>query len=82
MVEAKKGNIDYSFFKNIVEDSFEYESRDLSGHVSYNSVDAISGWILSFFAYYSNNKYGPSSLKFTPFDGKSIKITKLQNLKN
>ena len=80
MVEAKKGNIDYSFFKNIVEDSFEYESRDLSGHVSYNSVDAISGWILSFFAYYSNNNYGPSSLKFTPFDGKSIKITKFKEL--
>jgi hypothetical protein len=55
MVEAKKGNIDTKYFKNFIQDDkiTEYVSG-LSGMGGHNiQVPIIKGWILNFFAYYS-----------------------------
>ena len=90
MVEAKKGNIDYEFFKNFVQDKIEYESIDScddeSGHEddyerddkSHKNIYYISGWILSFFAYYGDN--GDETEKLKPFMENSIKIELFKNL--
>ncbi len=58
MVDAKKGNIDIKYFKNFIQDDkiTEYVSG-LSGDKGYNiQVPILKGWILNFFAYYSEVK--------------------------
>jgi hypothetical protein len=58
MVEAKKGNINIKYFKNFIQDDkiTEYVSG-LSGRGGYNiKVPVLKGWILNFFAYYSEVK--------------------------
>ena len=58
MAEAKKGNIDVNYFKNFVQDdkTTEYVSG-LSSRGGHNiKVPILKGWILNFFAYYSEVK--------------------------
>ena len=79
MVEAKKGNIDVDYFKKMVENHTEKEwVSGLSGRGGHNvKVDAIKGWILDFFAYYSEVK---GSSKVERFMEKSIKIKDFDKL--
>ena len=67
MVEAKKGNIDIKYFKNIVQDNTITERVGaLSGRGGHNEkFPILKGWILSFFAYKRDGKR---------FDGESIKV--------
>ena len=82
MVEAKKGNIDVNHFKNIVQDdkTTEYVSG-LSGRGGHNiKVPILKGWILSFFAYYSEvQKYDKI---VPPFKEDSIKVKDFEKLAN
>ena len=85
MVEAKKGNIDVNYFKNMVQDdeTTEYVSG-LSGRGGHNiKVPLLKGWILSFFAYYSEVK-GEFSFdqKVPPFEEDSIKVKDFEKLAN
>lgn len=79
MVEAKNGNIDTNYFKNMVQDQKENEwVSGLSGRGGHNiKVDTIKGWILDFFAYYSEVN-GSSNVK--RFMEKSIKVKDFDNL--
>ena len=54
MVEAKEGNIDKEFFKNMIQKTEVTETRyGKSGRKPYHvKVDYINGWILNFFSYY------------------------------
>ena len=81
MVEAKKGNIDIKYFKNFIQDDkiTEYVSG-LSGMGGHNvQVPILKGWILNFFAYYSEVKgHG-----FAPrFEDDSIKVKNFGKLAN
>ena len=82
MVEAKKGKIDFDFFKNTVQSNAETES--LSGASDYEeyetTVDYISGWILNFFAYYSEADEYTKEIK--PFMEESIKVENFKKLAN
>ena len=82
MVEAKKGNMDANYFKNMVQDDSitEYVSG-LSGIGGHNvKVPLLKGWILSFFAYYSEvdefEKYVPR------FEKDHIKVKEFNTLAN
>ena len=79
MVEAKNGNIDASYFKNMVQDKKENEwVSGLSGRGGYNiKVDTIKGWILDFFAYYSEVKENSNVKRFME---KSIKVKNFDKL--
>ena len=82
MVEAKKGNIDFKYFKNIVQDdkTTEYVSG-LSGRGGHNiKVPILKGWILSFFAYYSEVE--EDNKEAQPFKEDSIKIKDFEKLAN
>ena len=82
MVEAKKGNIDVNHFKNIVQDdkTTEYVSG-LSGRGGHNiKVPILKGWILSFFAYYSEVKEYDEIIP--PFKEDSIKVKDFEKLAN
>ena len=79
MVEAKNGNIDVNYFKNMVQNQKENEwVSGLSGRGGYNiKVDIIKGWILDFFAYYSEVK-GKNDVE--RFKEKSIKVKDFDKL--
>lgn len=64
MVQAKEGNIDYNFFKNIIlkEDGVVKRSEGCSILSSKYKIVYINGWILKFFAYI---KYGDYLHRFT-----------------
>ena len=82
MVEAKKGNIDVNYFKNIVQDdkTTEYVSG-LSGRGGHNiKVPILKGWILSFFAYYSEVEEYDKIVP--PFKEDSIKVKDFEKLAN
>lgn len=64
-IEAKKGNVDIEYFKNIVQDN-EITGPSGIGR-EYYQVSGIKGWILNFFDYYKSNKI---------FEAKQIKIKK------
>jgi len=81
MVEAKKGNIDINYFKNFIqEDKITEYVSGLSGMGGHNiKVPIIKGWILNFFAYYSEVKghgYVPR------FEEDSIKVKNFEKLAN
>ena len=82
MVEAKKGNTDFDYFKNIVQNKVETEYKSgLSGRGGHNiKVDYIRGWILSFFAYYSEADEYTKEIK--PFMEESIKVENFKKLAN
>ena len=80
MIDAKKGNIDVNFFKNFIQDKKETEYiSGLSGMGSYQEVDYIKGWILSFFAYYGETE---DSDGLERFEADSIKVENFENLAN
>ena len=81
MVEAKKGNIDVNYFKNIVQDDKTTEHvSGLSGIGGYDiKVPLLKGWILSFFAYYSEVKYDN---RVPRFKEDSIKVKDFEKLAN
>ena len=58
MIEAKEGKIDIDYFKNMIQKKEVTEQkRGPSGmHPHQVQVDYISGWILNFYAYYSEDK--------------------------
>ena len=73
-IEAKNGNVDVEFFKNIVQDKYitEYHAGISGSGGSYDQVQGIKGWILKFFAYYNSmEKYQESP---NIFKGEQIKI--------
>ena len=81
MVDAKKGNIDAKYFKNIIQDDkiTEYVSG-LSGRGGHNvKIPILKGWILSFFAYYSEVKYEETVPRF---EEDSIKVRDFEKLAN
>ena len=67
MVEAKEGNIDIDYFKNMVQKKEVTEIRSgLSGRGRYEvKVDYISGWILNFFAYLNIKDFAGNISRFT-----------------
>ena len=81
MAEAKKGNINIKYFKNFIQDDkiTEYVSG-LSGRGGHNiKVPILKGWILNFFAYYSEVK----SESYVPrFEEDSIKVSNFEKLAN
>ena len=81
MVEAKKGNIDINYFKNFIQDDKITEHvSGLSGRGGYNiKVPILKGWILNFFAYYSEVE-GNSSVP--PFMKEQIKVEDFEQLAN
>ena len=81
MVEAKKGNIDTKYFKNFIQDDkiTEYVSG-LSGMGGHNiQVTIIKGWILNFFAYYSEVE-GRNDVP--RFEEDSLKVKNFEKLAN
>ena len=79
MIEAKEGKIDIKFFKNIIQKDEVTELIPHSGRPEKSSVDEISGWFLSFFAYY--NKVDEQG-NFIQFNGNYIKVSKFSSLAN
>ena len=78
-IDAKEGNIDVGFFKNIVQDNTITE-KIYGGSGIYNGsikVPSIKGWILKFFAYYNSGER-----KEDRFDGEEIKIKDFEDLAN
>ena len=75
MIEAKKGNIDIEYFKNIIQKN---KITEVIGVCSSQAVqvDNINGWILDFFAY---KKYGGKVEKFT---SQSLKVEEFDELAN
>ena len=79
MVEAKKGNTDINYFKNFIQDDkiTEYVSG-LSGMGGHDvQIPILKGWILNFFAYYSETKEGYGVPRFKE---DSIKVKNFEKL--
>ena len=76
MIEAKKGNIDIEYFKNIIQKNKITEVRWVCLNKYEVQVDNINGWILDFFAY---KKYGGKIHKFTE---QSLKVKEFDSLAN
>ena len=79
MIEAKEGKIDTKYFKNFIQKDEVTEYIPHSGRPKKSSVDEISGWFLSFFAYY--NKVDEQG-NFIQFNGNYIKVSKFSSLAN
>ena len=79
MIEAKEGKIDTQYFKNFIQKDEVIEYTPHSGRPKKSQVDKISGWFLSFFAYY--NKVDEKG-NFKQFDGDYIKVSKFSFLAN
>ncbi len=80
MVDAKKGNIDTEFFKNFIQDDKITESVFISGMKGDDEqIPIIKGWILKFFAYYSEDK---DSKNVPRFESDSIKVKNFEKLAN
>ena len=74
MIEAKNGNIDNNYFKDIIQKN---ETTGYGGgcHPIKVKVDNITGWILDFFAYKKTFKE-----KFEIFNTRSLKVTDFENM--
>ena len=66
MIEAKEGNIDVEYFKNIIQNNeiTETSRSDSFTKMLEVQVDYISGWILNFFAYYGKKSYSTKKIEF------------------
>ena len=84
MVEAKKNNIDVEYFKNFVQNKIETEYvSGLSGLGGHDvKVDYIAGWILNFFAYYSEVDGDSDSKEVERFCETSLKVEDFEKLAN
>ena len=78
MIQAKKGNVDANYFKNIIQNKEKTEYKPgLSGMGGSDvKVDYISGWFLDFFAYWSVND------NYIPFKKKEIKVENFSRFPN
>ena len=83
MVEAKKGNIDVNYFKNIIQDDITTKFvKGRSGRGGQNmQVPLLKGWILNFFAYYSEDERSFDN-EVPPFKEDSIEIKDFEKLAN
>ena len=73
MVEAKEGNVDINFFKNIIQKEEKNETSYEDCLESKVTIKYISGWIIRFFGYIKYN-YG-----FSRFYGDKINGDDLNN---
>ena len=65
MVEAKEGNVDIDYFKNMIQKKEVTEIKYPSGIRKYEfKYDYISGWFLNFFAYLNKNYDDGSAIRF------------------
>ena len=81
MIEAKEGKIDVEYFKNIIQKNKITETRSIDcGKDVEVQVDYISGWILSFFAYYGKKSF--STKKIKPFTESELKVEDFKRLAN
>ena len=81
MVEAKEGKIDKEYFINMIQKKEVTETKyGPSGMDSWQEkVDYLSGWFLSFFAYYGEISYGNKIRRFT---SDTIKVKDFKKLAN
>ena len=81
MVEAKEGKIDKNYFMNMIQKKEIIETTfGLSGKGKQKvQVDYLSGWFLSFFAYYGEKGYNG---KIKRFEEDEIKVKNFQKLAN
>ena len=77
MIDAKRGNIDIDYFKNIIQKIETTEAIKECGSKSELTIDNITGWILDFFAYIKRNEG-----KVERFSGESIKVKEIDLLSN
>ena len=79
MIDAKKGNVDINYFKNIIQKNEVSETSinpcDIYGTEHYVKVDYITGWILDFFAYKKNLEDKPER-----FLSRSLKVKDFKEL--
>ena len=83
MAEAKEGKIDVDYFKSMIQKKEVTEKkRGPSGMEEYEvKYDFLSGWFLSFFAYYKKcDRFG--SQKIPRFEQDSIKVENFKELAN
>ena len=79
MVEAKEGKIDADYFKNMVQRKEITVQALASGMFPYEDhINYIRGWILDFFAYYGEDRYGDVK----PFNEKELKVEDFKKLAN
>ena len=81
MVEAKEGNIDKDYFMNMIQKKEIIETTfGLSGKGKQKvQVDYLSGWFLSFFAYYGEKRYDGKIERFVEDTIKVENFSKLAN---
>ncbi len=81
MVEAKEGKIDKDYFMNMIQKKEVTETKyGPSGMSKWEvQVDYLSGWFLSFFAYYGEKGYNG---KIKRFEEDEIKVKNFQKLAN
>ena len=74
MIDAKKGNIDINYFKDIIQKNEVFENT-AHGCIQLEKVDKVTGWILDFFAYKKNLKN-----KFERFSSRSLIVEDFNQL--
>jgi len=76
MIDAKKGNVDINYFKDIIQNNTitEFKCTCINKRKE-EKVDYITGWILDFFAYEKNRKGQPYQ-----FFSESLKVEDLKYL--
>ena len=81
MVEAKEGKIDKNYFMNMIQKKEIIETTfGLSGKGKQKvQVDYLSGWFLSFFAYYGEKRYDGKIERFVKDTIKVENFSKLAN---
>ena len=81
MVEAKEGNIDVNYFKNMIQKKEVTEQEyGLSGRDKHQvKYDFIKGWFLNFFAYLNTEDYDG---KIEVFEEEMIKVKDFKKLAN
>ena len=75
MIEAKNGNIDNNYFKDIIQKNEATDYVADCPHPRAVKVDNITGWILDFFAYKKT-----FNEKFEVFNTRSLKVTDFENM--
>ena len=81
MIEAKEGKIDVDYFKSMIQKKEVTETRSGGSGMMYEAqVDYISGWILSFFAYYGETSF--FSKRIEPFTESELKVEDFSKLAN
>ena len=81
MVEAKEGNVDTNYFKDIIQKNevTGFKSGKSGRGIHHYKDEYISGWFLDFFAYLDKKD---SEGKIMRFEEDSIKVEKFKELAN